>query len=210
MSKISFLKSILSTKNNCKYFIESIEASYRKHRNAFPGYDPHFYLAQAWTAYMTAGKGFKIDDPEIKLAAFPTTFLSSCIPHPKCAWALGVLLLYRDRPEELGKNKQFLDEFNELMSPVMEAEARGTTGDLYQKYNPNMARLLDKEPSIIPPGISPEHEIIERGQEPIYQNEVSINRKLPAKTISRNPLVVVLLIVFWLAIILIAILSIRF
>lgn len=140
MSIFKFIKAIFSTKHNCQYFIESAEFSYHKHRDSFPGHDSHFYLAQAWLAYM-AGKGRNIDNPDIQQAALTTTYLCACVPHPKCARALGLFLLYRERPEEYEKSKQLQDEFNELILPVIEAQDKGTILDLYRKYNPKLETM---------------------------------------------------------------------
>ena len=138
MGIFSFIRSIFDTKYNCEYFIKSTEFSFQKHKKTFPGYDPHFYLAQAWLAYMSA-RGANPNDPDLKIAAFPTTYLVACVPPPICAKALGLFLLYRERPEEFKKYKALEEEFNRIMLPVLEAQENGTIEQLYKKYNPKMA-----------------------------------------------------------------------
>ena len=144
MSIFKFIKSIFNTKYSCQYFLESNKLSYHKHRDNFPGYDPHFHLAQAWLSYMK-GKGKNINSQDIQGAAFSTTYLTACVPHPECARALGIFLLYRERPEEIQKSKDFQDEFNHLILPVMKAQENGTISELYKKYNPNMEKMKHEE-----------------------------------------------------------------
>lgn len=138
MGIFSFIRSIFDTKFNCEYFIKSTEFSFQKHKKAFPGYDPHFYLAQAWLAYMS-GRGANPNDPDLQIPAFTTTYLVACVPPPLCARALGLFLLYRERPEEFKKYKAFEEEFNRIMLPVFEAQENGTIEQLYKKCNPKMA-----------------------------------------------------------------------
>lgn len=129
---VKFLKSLFSTKASAKEFIESIEFSYNKHRSHFPGKNQHFYLAQAWLAYMQA-KGASIDEPAIQEAAFTTTYQIACIPHPDCGKALGIFLLYRERPNDIDSETEAT--FNSIYVPVMEAQEKGTIEELYKKHN---------------------------------------------------------------------------
>ena len=137
---INFIRGIFDTKFNCKYFIETLEFSFQNHKKSFPGYDPHFYLAQAWLAYMS-GRGENAYDPDLQIPAFTTTYLVACVPPPLCARALGLFLLYRERPEEFKKYKAFEEEFNQIMLPVFEAIENGTIEQLYKKYNPRMEEI---------------------------------------------------------------------
>ena len=141
MGFISFVRSMVDTKYNCNYFIKSTELSFQKHKQAFPGYDTHFYLAQAWLAYMSA-RGANPNDPDLQIPAFSTTYLVACVQPRLCARALGLFLLYRDRPEEFKRYKVFEEEFNRIMLPVFEAQENGTIEQLYKKYNPNMAAQM--------------------------------------------------------------------
>ena len=81
------------------------------------------------------GKGINIDDPGIREAAFTTTYLISCIPHPECGRALEIFLLYRERTEYDEKREDLQNEFNQLIGPVYEARDNGTIAELYKKYN---------------------------------------------------------------------------
>jgi hypothetical protein len=138
LNYINFFFSLFSVGRSNKYFIKSIEGSYLKHRKEFPGYEPHFYLAQVWLAYMQS-RGADINDEYIKTAAMDTTFLVACTPPSKCARALGIFLLYRERPEIFKPDGLLTKEFNEIIVPVLLAQEDGTVMNLYRKYNPKMA-----------------------------------------------------------------------
>jgi hypothetical protein len=141
MGIYSFIRSIFDTKFNCEYFIKSIEFSFQKHKKSFPGYDPHFYLAQAWLAHMSA-RGANPNDPDLQIPAFTTTYLVACVQPRLCARALGLFLLHRDRPEEFTKYKVFAEEFGRIMLPVFKAQENGTIEQLYKKYNPKMTEQM--------------------------------------------------------------------
>jgi hypothetical protein len=143
MGIFSFIRAMFDTKYSCDQFIKSAEISFHKHKKEFPGYEPHFYLTQAWLAYMAA-RGSNPYDQDLQLPAFTTTYLVACVPPPKCARALGLFLLYRERPEELEKYKDLQEEFNRIMQPVFEAQENGTIEQLYKKYNPKMAEERNK------------------------------------------------------------------
>ena len=136
-----FVRSIFDTKYNCEYFIKNVEDSFYKHKEKYPGYDQHFYLMQAWLAYISA-KGADVNDPDIKMAAPSTTYLVACTPPDYCARALGIFLLYRERPEVLNQFKNIVEEFNKVIVPVLEAQQNGTIEQLYKKYNPKMAEQM--------------------------------------------------------------------
>lgn len=134
-----FLRSVVDAKYSCRDLVSSIEESYANHQRAYPGLDPHFYLAQTWLAYKTC-KGADPEDEDIKMASFTSTYLLACIPPDKCARALGIHILYKERPEDLQKFQDLLNEFNEAFIPVMEAQKNGTADELYERYNPNMKK----------------------------------------------------------------------
>ena len=141
MGKISrFIRSIFDTKYSCYDLVKSAEEVYAKHQREFPGLDSHFYLAQTWLAFKVA-QGANPEDEDFKMAAFTSTYLLACIPPDKCARALGIYMLYKERPEDVQKFPDLLNEFNEVFVPVMEAQEKGTAEELYQRYNPNMKNL---------------------------------------------------------------------
>ena len=135
-----FIRSIFDTKYSCYDLVKSAEEVYAKHQREFPGLDPHFYLAQTWLAFKAA-KGANPEDEDFKMASFTSTYLLACIPPDKCARALGIYMLYKERPEDVQKLPDLLNEFNEVFVPVMEAQEKGTAEELYQRYNPNMNKL---------------------------------------------------------------------
>lgn len=134
-----FVRSIFDTKYSCRDLVKSAEEVYAKHQREFPGLDPHSYLAQTWLAFKAA-QGANPEDEDFKMASFTSTYLLACIPPDKCARALGIYILYKERPEDLQKLPDLLNEFNEVFIPVMEAQKNGRADELYQRYNPNMKK----------------------------------------------------------------------
>ncbi|MGH8015547.1 MAG: hypothetical protein ACREBV_05105 [Candidatus Zixiibacteriota bacterium] len=116
-----------------------MEVSYQRHKEMYPGHDPHFYLAQAWLAFMKA-KGHEVDDGSLAEVALSTTALLSCIPHPECARALGILILFRERKDDLQELPKLIDEFNQLTKPILLAQDSGEIKRLYDLYNPIMSK----------------------------------------------------------------------
>ena len=106
------LKSI-----NPNKFVDDIERTYSKCRAETPNMDPHYYLAQTWLTFM-GSLGNKTDEQSFQVAAFPTTHLVACIPHPQCARALGLFLLHRENPNALKKFPLLLDDFNILICKI--------------------------------------------------------------------------------------------
>lgn len=138
---LGFIRSVFDTKYNCEYFIKNIEDTFYEYKEKLPGHEQHFYLMQTWLSYMAA-KGSNINDPDIQIAASPTTYLVACVPPSFCARALGIFLLYRERPEVFEKFKNLLEEFNKAILPVMEAQENGTIEQLYKKYNPKIVEPI--------------------------------------------------------------------
>jgi|GEM_PF-2426534 len=135
---LRFLKGLFNSGAIAEGFVSDIECSYQKYKDAFTGYDPHFYLAQAWLAYMSA-RGEDIEDAAFKEAASTTTYQFACIPEPDCAKALGIFLLFRQDPDMITEHSYLEEEFNNIMEPVLKAQTTGTVQELYQKFNPKMA-----------------------------------------------------------------------
>ncbi len=135
MGLFEFLGSILSTKRSLGYLIKSFEVSYNKHKEAFPGYDPHVYLSQAWLAFMQ-GKGLDVNDPAIQESSLTTTYRIACIPEPDCARALGLFIAYQERPDDFSRYPQFEDEFNRLFKSVADINNSDELDTLYRNIIP--------------------------------------------------------------------------
>lgn len=76
------------------------------------------------------------------MVSFTETYQFACVPSPKCARALGLYILYKERPDILEHRTDMQEEFGRLMWPVQEAIASGTLEDLYHKHSPRMARQM--------------------------------------------------------------------
>jgi len=131
------IRYFLSPKFAAKDFVKSIEESYELHKTKFPGYDPHFYLAQTWLAYKKS-HGFDPEDKDQQLGAFSWTYLIACVNSQRCARALGIYILYKERPGLLEAYTPLKYDFNELIMPVLRAMEDGSAPELYKRNNPKM------------------------------------------------------------------------
>jgi hypothetical protein len=136
-----FIKGIIDSKTLGKNIIEKQVDIYQKQRQLFPKHDPHTHLAQTWLSRM-ATHGKNVNDPDLQTLAFSETYSCACIPPPYCARALGLYILYKERPDIIGAYPEFKEEFAGLMLPVMQAQDNGTDKELYKKYNPAMSEKL--------------------------------------------------------------------
>lgn len=136
-----FVQSIFDPRVLAEETVSKQEEMYRKHRDLFPSEEPHFHLAQTWRS-RAAVNGQDPEDPNVQMVSFTETFQFACLPPPKCARALGLYILYKERPDVLEQMTEMQEEFGRLMGPIHEAMANGTLEDLYRKHNPRMARQM--------------------------------------------------------------------
>lgn len=139
-----FIQSIFNTQVLGEETIGKQEEVYQQYRKRFPNKDPHFYLAQVWLSRIAA-HGNNPNDPDLQMLSCIETFLCACIPPPQCAKALGLYILYKERPDIIEKHKTFQEEYVRLMQPVFKAQENGTIEELYRRYNPHMASQMFSE-----------------------------------------------------------------
>ncbi len=133
-----FVQSIFDSKVLAEETVKKQEEMYRKHRDVFPNEEPHFHLAQTWRSRAVM-HGKNPDDPNVQMVSFTETYQFACVPPPQCARALGLYILYKERPDILEQMTELQEEFGRLMGPIHAAIANGTLESLYRKYNPKMA-----------------------------------------------------------------------
>lgn len=134
MKIINFIRSIFDTEYSCSYFINNIEDTYKKYKEQWPKENQHSLLAHTWISYMVA-KGADINDQDIQEAALPTTELIACVDPTLTGRALGIFLLYRERPYVFERYKYLAEEFDSVIFPVLKARENGKFDELYKKYN---------------------------------------------------------------------------
>ena len=138
-------RSVLDKKFLGEEVVKKQEEGYRVYQERHPGMDPHYYLQMVWLSRMAA-HGKDPNDPALKILAGTETFLCACIPPPPhCATALGLYILFKEAPHVIKAHPLFGEEFNRLVEPVLEAQAKGTIEELHRKYNPNLAKEISSE-----------------------------------------------------------------
>jgi hypothetical protein len=132
-----FLRTLYDDKALGLAIIRKQEEIFEKQRQLFPGHDPHTWLAQVWLSWMAAG-GKNPNDPALQMAAYAETGLFACLPIPDCATALGLYILYKERPYIIERHPEFAERYSRIMAPVFEATNNGMMGQLYRRRNPGM------------------------------------------------------------------------
>lgn len=142
MGILKFLKGFISPTAMCEQIIYANEVMYEKVKKQYPDREQHEYLAMVWLSRMRAHSmtHFRdFDNDAMSLPAFTETHLFACVPPEKCARALGLYILYKERPQWLERYAEFQNEFNSIMAPVFKAQENDTLELLYKKYNPRLS-----------------------------------------------------------------------
>jgi hypothetical protein len=145
----SFFRSVVDRKFLGKEIVKKQIEIYYQQRNLYPDQSPHIHLAQVWLSRQAA-RGSNINTQEMQSLSYTETLLFACIPHPRCAEALGLYILYEERPDIPKDFPEFAMSYIKLLGPVIETKEKGNLEQLYQKYNPNMPEeyveiLFDRE-----------------------------------------------------------------
>jgi len=122
--------------------IETTETIFLKAQRQQPHEEPHAWLASTWLNRAKT-KGHNIDNEDVHMMAFSETYIHACIKPPLCARSLGLYFLYKENPQIIVKYPKFAEEYGSLMGPVLQAQEEGIIHDLYEKYNPKMAKSAD-------------------------------------------------------------------
>lgn len=138
------LKQIYNEEVLGEQTIEAVVTIFQKAQKARPNEEPHESLASTWLHRMKA-LGENVSHQDIILTALGETFLHACIKPPLCARSLGLYFLYKENPQIIARYPKFVEEYNSLMTPILQAQEEGTVMDLYSKCNPRMAREAEIE-----------------------------------------------------------------
>jgi len=140
-----FLKSLVSPKAMAEEIIGLQEQAYRAAAQLYPDADPHVLLAQAWLSRVAARGSANPADPHVQQQAFSQTWQCSIIPWPGNVRALGLLVLYEERPELLQALPEYRREFDALLSPGVELMSSGAFFARYEQINPHLSYSASKE-----------------------------------------------------------------
>lgn len=140
-----FLKSLASPKAMAEEIIGLQDQAYRAAAQLYPNADPHVLLAQAWLSRVAARKSANPNDPRVQQQAFSQTWQCSIIPWPKNVRALGLLVLYEERPDLLQALPEYRLEFDALLTPVAQLMGTGAFFARYEQINPHVSYSASKE-----------------------------------------------------------------
>lgn len=138
MGLFDFARSLVDRQFLGKEIIRKQIEVYYQQRKMYPDQCQHIHLAQTWLSRQSA-RGANINSQEIQSMSYEETLLIACIPHPRCAEALGLFVLYDESPDIPRAYPEFAQSYLNLLSPVMESKKQGNLKQLYRKHNSNMS-----------------------------------------------------------------------
>lgn len=94
--------------------INKFESKYLLFQREYPNDNPHIILKKVFLAIIKE-LGVDINNEDIDMMAWSETSAFVSIPPPLNARALGLYVLYKSRPDIIGKNPKFELEFQKLM-----------------------------------------------------------------------------------------------
>ena len=142
MSLGSFFKSLVSPEAMGDEIIAVQERLYHQPAAKHPDREPHQLLAQVWLGRVAA-HGNDVRNELFQQRAFSDTIQCACLPPPKNVRALGLWFIYKERPDILERFPKFSREYETLIGPIFAAMEDGTFMNLYQRYNPQMAKCAE-------------------------------------------------------------------
>lgn len=134
--------------------INSIEKTYWQFRKKQPNQDEHFYLAntlfhrykntrftrdQLDTLGISDFKTRKQQHDAIELVAWAQTGQFAILDPPDSYRAMALFIIYKEFGVEAALHYE--QEFNRIMSPVIEAEENGNFDRIYVEKNPNISKI---------------------------------------------------------------------
>lgn len=134
--------------------INSIEKTYWQFRKKQPNQDEHFYLANTWlhrykntrltrdqldTLGISDFKTKKQQHDAKELAAWTETRQFAILDPPDSYRAMALFIIYKEFGG--GAALHYEQEFNRIMSPVMEAQENGSFDKIYEEKNPNSSKI---------------------------------------------------------------------
>lgn len=134
--------------------IKSIEKTYWQFRKKQPNQDEHVYLSNTWfhrykntqfareqldalgiSSFTTKKK----QRDAIELAAWTETGQFAILSPPDSYRAMALYIICKEFGGEIVL--QYEEEFNRIMSPVIEAQEKGTFDQIYAEKNPNISKI---------------------------------------------------------------------
>jgi hypothetical protein len=146
LGPVKFLKCMVSSEALGEEMISQIVNQYADMQRNFPESEPHKILSMLWMAPFV-GRGENPNDEMLNTTALSETFQFSCITPPNNARALALYSVYQERPDIIKSHPKLGQEYERLMAPVNAAMEDSRIDNLYQQFNPVLARSAALEAS---------------------------------------------------------------
>ena len=127
-----FFRSVVDRHFLGKDIVKKQIEIYYQQRNLYPDQPPHIHLSQVWLSRQAA-HGANIITQEIQSKSYIETLLFACIPRPRCAEALGLAILYEERPDIPKDFPEFAQSYVQLVGPVIEIKKERQLGTIISK-----------------------------------------------------------------------------
>lgn len=139
-----FFQSMFDSRVCGQEIVATQEKMYEQSRRENPGDEPHNHLARVWLSRARL-HGKDVNDPAVQMVSFTETMQFACIPYPGCIRALGLYIIYKERPDILQQYPEFAEEYAALIEPVQAGMFDGSMLKMYARLNPRMAAQMDNE-----------------------------------------------------------------
>jgi len=136
-----FLNGLFSPRARAWRTVERYQRAYEQHERRHPNLEPHQLLGHLWHAARKTRRRAKT--AALQKPAFVATYLYACLPPPDGARALALWILCETKPAVAKEYPCFMEEYQDLMTPVFEARQKGRLHASYAKYNPQLAAEME-------------------------------------------------------------------
>lgn len=145
MGLLKNIQGIFNTKVMGEEIVETIVRMYRDLKQSNSHFEEHQLLASVWLSRRKTLERFagqKTDNETLNLLALTETHLFSVLDYPNSIRALGLHMLYKERPDIIAKYPEFEAEYSRLIEPVLRAQQAETFLEWYRQKNPKFAAQM--------------------------------------------------------------------
>lgn len=189
MSLLKNIRGIFNTKVMGEEIVDTQVRMYQQFKQSNPHLEEHELLANVWRSRRKALElsiSQKTDDETLNQLAFTETHLFSVLDYPNSIRALGLYIVYKERPDIIGKHPEFQAELDRLLKPVFRAQDDGAFLKWYQRKNPKLvARVAGTDPPNLPGKSGLSEPAAEKAAETAETLDKERLKELAVKTLER-------------------------
>jgi hypothetical protein len=145
MGFLKNIQGIFNTKVMGEEIVDTQVRMYQQLKQSNPRFEEHELLANVWLSRRQTLErltGQKTDHETLSLLAFTETHLFSVLDYPDSIRALGLYMVYKERPDIIAKHPEFESEYGRLIGPVLRAQEAETFLEWYRRKNPKLAAQM--------------------------------------------------------------------